>query len=136
MNKPQTELNKLRILLNAIDATEEKEAPDFIQELKEIAWSVLVENPGIKRTDWIDILIRQYPGEVIDAFGPNLHYTYNALSDLWDDNYECIALQEQMSYAQWSKYIAKAFRNFRYYPDRESEIITALRYEIHNLKRN
>lgn len=64
------------------------EAPtDFVQELKDCAWNVIRENPGIGRTEWIDTMIRQYPLEVVDAFGTNPPEVYHGLTDLWETEY-------------------------------------------------
>lgn len=62
----------------------EEDTPDFLQELKDAAWNVVWENAGIAHTEWIDTLIRQYPAEVVDAFGTNPSEVYHKLADLWE----------------------------------------------------
>ena len=54
------ELDKLRILLNAVEAMEDEE-PDFYAVLKEAAWNVLHENPGFGFDEWVQTLMGQYP---------------------------------------------------------------------------
>lgn len=65
----------------------EEEAPDFVEELKACAFNIVRENPGIDRSGWIDLLIQQYPSEVVDAYGTNPGEVYHDLSDLWEMEY-------------------------------------------------
>lgn len=62
----------------------EDETPDFVEELKACAFNIVKENPGIDRSEWIDELIRQYPSEVVDAYGTNPTEVFEELSDLWE----------------------------------------------------
>lgn len=73
------ELNQLRNAVNLID-----EEPDFYAELQDAAREVLQENPGIDMDAWIDILMRQYPTEIVDAFGTNPTKIYDSLSVVWE----------------------------------------------------
>lgn len=101
------ELNKLRILANAIEAVEaEEDAPNFVEELKACAYNIVRENPGIDRSEWIDELIRQYPSEVVDAYGTNSPEVYEELSDLWEMEYTDPETHEWNSFAGWSEYLA------------------------------
>lgn len=59
-------------------------APDFIEELKECAGEIVMENPNINKEDWIDTLLRLYPCEVVDAFGTDEQEVYQSLSHLWE----------------------------------------------------
>lgn len=47
----QRELNKLNMLLNALDSLEDEDAPDFVEELQDCAWNIVKENPGIDRSE-------------------------------------------------------------------------------------
>lgn len=71
------DLTKLKMLMNAINEVKEDEElddeVDFYEELKEAAWNILHENPGTDFGDWQDMLIEQYPTEVVDALGSVLH---------------------------------------------------------------
>lgn len=78
-------------------------APDFLQEIKDAAWNIVRENPGIDREAWIDVLIRQYPTEVVDAFGVNPPEVYQELSDLWETEYTDPETGEWNSFAGWSE---------------------------------
>lgn len=59
------DLTKLKMLMNAINEVKEEENQeeelddevDFYTELKEAAWNILHENPGIDFGDWQDMLI-------------------------------------------------------------------------------
>ena len=106
MNDKDKELNKLRILLNAVDAIEEEE-PDFYAELKYAAWNALHENPGCDFNEWVQTLIEQYPGEVVDALGAHPAETYASLADMWDTgDYEDEATGECHSFKDWAEYFA------------------------------
>ena len=105
MNKNR-ELDKLRILMNAVDSLQEEE-PDFYAELKDAAWNVLHDNPGCGFDEWVQTLIEQYPTEVVDAFGSNPAETFQSLTDMWDtDFYEDEETGECHSFSQWSEFFA------------------------------
>ncbi len=59
-------------------------APDFTEELKDCASEIVMDNPGIRKEDWIDTLLRLYPTEVVDAYGTDEQEVYQALSHLWE----------------------------------------------------
>ena len=122
MNKQQTELNKLRMLLNAIDTKDETKAPDFVQELKDIAFKVVIENPGIKRPEWIDILMSEYPGEIIDAYGPTFSHVHTQLTMLWDSFYIDPITEDRNTFAQWSVYLNK-------HPEESNKYFNQMNYE-------
>lgn len=107
MDYDKVQLNKLDMLLTAMETIEaEEEAPDFVKELKDCAWNIVKENPGIDRSEWIDKLIRQYPSEVVDAYGTNPREVYNDLSDLWEMEYTDPETHDWNSFAGWSEYLA------------------------------
>lgn len=109
MTKEDIELNKLRILVNAIDsvAEEEEDEPDFYAELKMAAWNILHENPGIDFGDWQVRLIEQYPTEVVDAIGSHPAEVYATLTDMWDcEDYEDTETEECHTYAEWAEIFA------------------------------
>lgn len=107
MTNYQRQLEKLDMLMSAMETVKtEEEAPDFIQELKDAAWNIVRENPGIERSEWIDTLIRQYPCEVVDAYGTNPPEVFHALSDLWEMEYTDPETGNYDSFAGWSDYLA------------------------------
>lgn len=61
---------------------EEEDEMDFYGILKECAWNVLHENPGIDFGEWSQSLIEQYPTEVVDALGSNPMDVYASLADM------------------------------------------------------
>lgn len=65
----------------------DEEIPDFYGELKQCAWNILQENPGCDFGEWVQILIEQYPAEVVDALGGNPNEVNAALADLWETDY-------------------------------------------------
>ena len=108
MINEQKELEKLRILLKAMDSVvEEEDEPNFYGILKECAWDILHENPGSEYGDWQQALIEQYPTEVVDALGTNPMEVYASLADLWDSvDYEDEATGECHSFNDWAEYFA------------------------------
>ncbi len=64
---------------------ENEEAPDFVQELRECGEYIISECPNIDQTQWIDTLLRQYPCEVVDAFGVDSGEVSDQLAKLWLD---------------------------------------------------
>ena len=106
MTDEQRELDKLEMLWNDIESLDE-DAPDFYEELKECAWNILHENPGSEFGDWQELLIEQYPAEVVDALGADPHDVFPALSDLWDSNdYTDEDTGECHTFAEWAEYFA------------------------------
>lgn len=100
------------------------EAPDFIQELKDAAWNVLKENPGIDCPEWIDILIRQYPTEVVDAFGSNPPEVHHQLTDMWEMEYTDNRTGDWHSFAEWAEYFAtdRSVELYELYSDVKEEL--------------
>ena len=120
--------------MNAIDSMEDEYAPDFVEELKDCAWNIVRENPGIDRTEWIDELIRQYPTEVVDAFGTNPPEVFHALADLWDMEYTNPDTEEWNSFAGWSEYLATDPDVLQEQLEKAKERIRALEIEVALLK--
>lgn len=100
------ELDKLRMLLNAVESLDEDE-PDFFAELKEAGWNILHENPGYGFDEWVQTLMEQYPTEVVDAIGSHPAEAYASLSDMWDsDDYTDEDTGECHTFAEWADYFA------------------------------
>lgn len=98
------ELDKLRFLLNAVEAIDEDE-PDFYGELKQCGWNVLHENPGYGFDEWVQTLMEQYPSEVVDAIGSHPAETYASLADMWEtEDYEDEATGECHTFKDWALY--------------------------------
>lgn len=66
------------------DMFDNNEIPEWEQELMDGAWQILHDQPGTKREDWKEELLRQYPTEVVDTFGTNPPEAYAAMDDWWD----------------------------------------------------
>ena len=113
---------------------EEEEAPDFVEELKTCAFNIVRENPGIDRSEWIDKLIRQYPTEVVDAYGTNPPEVFQELSDLWDMEYTDPETEEWHSFAYWSEYFATDPDTLRDQLVKAKERILELELEVERLK--
>lgn len=58
-----------------------------LDELKAVAFEVLLATPGCEQSDWTQILVDQYGSEVVDTFGDNPEDAYASLEDLWDSPY-------------------------------------------------
>jgi len=108
------ELVKLKMLMDAVnEANEENQEEelddevDFYSELKEVAWSILHENPGTDFGDWQDILIEQYPTEVVDALGTNPFDVFAELSDWWESmGYDDGITDLCYTFRDWAEYFA------------------------------
>lgn len=106
MTDEQRELNKLRMLFNAVQSLDEEE-PDFYGELKTAAWNVLHENPGYGFDEWVQTLMDEYPTEIVDAIGSHPAETYASLADMWDsEDYEDTETGECHTYKDWAEYFA------------------------------
>ena len=106
MTNEQQELDKLGILFNAVQSLDEEE-PDFYGELKKCAWNILYENPGTEFGDWMNMLIEQYPTEVMDAIGSHSAEAYASLTDMWDtEDYEDADTGECHTFKDWAEYFA------------------------------
>ncbi len=83
------------------------ECPDLYEDLKEGAWNILHENPGIDFGDWQVMLIEHYPTEVVDAIGSHPAEVYATLTDMWDcDEYEDTDTEECHTFAEWAEIFA------------------------------
>lgn len=91
-------------IVEALDNMLNEEEPDFYAELKEAAWNVLHENPGIDFGEWSQSLIEQYPTEVVDALGATPD-VYASLADMWDsDDFTDEDTGECHTFGRWSEY--------------------------------
>ena len=52
------------------------EKDEFMDELRQVGWNVLHENPGYGFDEWVQTLIEQYPSEVVDAISTHPSETY------------------------------------------------------------
>ena len=83
------------------------ETPNFYAELKEAAWNILHENPGTDFGDWQNMLIEQYPTEVVDALGTNPFDVFAELSDWWNTvDYDDGVLEIPYTFRDWAEYFA------------------------------
>lgn len=86
---------------------EEENVYSLMDELKEVAWNILHENPGLDFDEWMQTLIEQYPAEVVDALGVDPTETYASLVDMWDSgDYEDTATGECHTLREWAEYFA------------------------------
>lgn len=75
------------------------------RELKEAAWNVLHENPGMEYGDWVNALIAQYPSEVVDVLGPDPETVYAYLADYWESmTYEDPVTGICERFCDWAEY--------------------------------
>ena len=125
MNKSNYNISdeEMASLVEALDNMLDEEEPDFYGELKTAAWNVLHENPGIDMDEWIDILMRQYPTEVVDAIGSHPAETYASLCEMWDDEYTDPETGECNAFRQWAKRFSSYSAIDRYDKAAEQEAI-------------
>ena len=76
------DIDELQMLLNAVRETSGT-PPDFVDDLKDAAWDVLHEHPGIDCRRWMELLIREFPTEVIDALGTDPEEINEQLNQWW-----------------------------------------------------
>lgn len=92
---------ELRELLNILP----NDCPGVYADLKEAAWNVLHENPGIDCGEWINLLLEQYPLEVVDALGTSPGEVLSILEDWWTCNdYEDPTTGLCLSFRDWAEY--------------------------------
>lgn len=109
MDKPNYNISdeEMESLLNALNEMLDEEEPDFYGELKQCAWNILHENPGTEFGDWMNMLIEQYPTEVMDAIGSHSAEAYASLTDMWDtEDYEDADTGECHTFKDWAEYFA------------------------------
>lgn len=78
------ELEKLKLLMNAMRSNDMMESLEWEQELREGAWLLLHNEPGLDREEWKRELISQYPTEVVDTFGTDPEGAYATMDDWWE----------------------------------------------------
>lgn len=94
-------------LVDGLDNMLDEDEPVFFTELKEACWNILHENPGIKFGDWQNMLLSQYPSEVVDALGSDPKCVFHQLSEWWSSmDYEDPATGMCHSFQVWSEYFA------------------------------
>lgn len=94
---------EMALLAKALDEMLDDKKTDFYGELKQCAWNVLHENPGMDMDEWLEVLMRQYPTEVVDAIGSHPAETYASLCELWDVEYTDSETGECRTFRQWAK---------------------------------
>lgn len=76
---------------------------DAQRELEAAAFEVLLLNPGVERSDWMQILVEQYGIEVVDAYGNNPLVVFPALEDLWEAQYYDENSQQERAFFEWAQ---------------------------------
>lgn len=117
---------EMALLAKALDEMLDDKKTDFYGELKQCAWNVLHENPGMDMDEWLEILMRQYPTEVVDAIGSHPAETYASLCELWQDEYTDPETGECNTFWQWAKKFSSYSAIDRY--DKAAEQETILRH--------
>lgn len=122
-NKYKVSDEELASLVEALDNMLNEEEPDFFSELKDCAWNILHENPGIDMDEWIDLLMRQYPAEIVDAIGSHPAEAYASLSLMWNDEYTDSDTGECDTFRGWAKRFSSYGAIDRYDKAAEQEAI-------------
>ncbi len=99
------DLEKLVMLMRAMDDT--AEAPEWEQELREGAWLILHNEPGLSFEQWRQELLEQYPTEVVDTFGPDPDEAYKIIAQWWEtEQYEDRNTHMRKAYKDWAEIFA------------------------------
>ena len=78
---------------------------DIFEELRYAAFEVLLLHPATTRDTWVQLLLEQYPTEVIDALGTDEENARERLNKMWGEDYTDTA-GETRSYADWAALFA------------------------------
>lgn len=87
---------------------------EFLNELRNAAFEVLLLHPATTRETWVQTLMEQYPAEVTDALGTDTETTRERLKKMWHDTYTDTA-GETRSYAEWAALFATEENITEYY---------------------
>lgn len=97
------ELEKLKLLMHAMRSVDNMQPLEWEQELREGAWLLLHNEPGLDREEWRQELLSQYPTEVVDTFGTDPAETYATMDDWWEsETYEDENTRLCETYQGWS----------------------------------
>lgn len=108
-----------RIPIRKIDKSEREATAAFFQmlkdvrgngglmeELKDVAFEVLILHYGVDKKGWINILCSQYKTEVVDVYGPDNCAARDGLSELWTTTYNDRYSGISRTFEEWSKAFA------------------------------
>lgn len=117
-----------RIPIRKIDKSEREATAAFFQmlkdvrgngglmeELKDVAFEVLILHYGVDKKGWINILCSQYKTEVADVYGPDDRAARNGLSELWTTTYNDRYSGISRTFEEWSKAFATEMDVQNYY---------------------
>ena len=108
MTDEEIKIDKLRILANAIESLEGES--DFEADLKDIAWAILHDNPGITENDWENELMYKHELEVADVFGTVFDEVTQKLYYMWlNESYEDELTGEKYKFCEWSEIFANKY---------------------------
>lgn len=75
---------------------------EFLEELKAVAFEVLLQNPGTEKDVWVQTLVENYPDEVVNAYGNNPFEVYSQLDDLWESPFYDPTSGKELDFADWA----------------------------------
>ena len=78
----------------------------LLEELKDVAFEVLILHYGVDKKGWINILCSQYKTEVVDVYGPDDRAARYGLSELWTTTYNDRNSGISRTFEEWSKAFA------------------------------
>lgn len=81
--------------------------PEWEEELRQGAWDILHDEPGMEFEQWKRELLTQYPAEVVDTFGTEPHEVF-AMMDVWwrSEEYEDERTGTRQTYSDWATVFA------------------------------
>lgn len=104
MSDRDIEASKLDILMRAV--IEEGQTDETLDELKAVAFEVLLLHPGCEHNDWVNLLVEQYGMELTDAYGTDPAEVYSSLDELWESPYLDKASGLEYAYKTWAEAFA------------------------------
>lgn len=87
----------------------------LLEELKDVAFEVLILHYGVDKKGWINILCSQYKTEVVDVYGPDNCTARDGLSELWTTTYNDRYSGISRTFEEWSKAFATEMDVQNYY---------------------
>lgn len=85
------------------EAYQEDNIESLMDELKAVAFEILLLNPGSEYGDWEYQLIHNYHTEVIDVYGNDPEEVYSSLRNLWEDDYCDTASDLTRTFKEWAQ---------------------------------
>ena len=91
---------KFDLLMQSLCGAEERD--EALEQIKDTAFRILIENPGTEKPDWTRSLVEQCGELLIDAYGTDPHTIVASLDDLWESPYLDPRTGLEKSFSAWA----------------------------------